>query len=92
MGTYEFWIAIGINCNGTDQTITWLDSKVPYKSANSFIKKQQMYAYFLNFLSPDKESSNKDNNQHIANSILEAYFLVKAEVNEVAQKQTHWQC
>ena len=82
----DFLIAVGINCNGADQTITWLDSKVPYKPNNYFNDKQQMYVDFLDSLSPDEEINDEDETN--PSQILEAKYD-KTDVNEVAQKQTH---
>jgi transposase InsO family protein len=39
----DFLIAVGINCNGADQTITWLDNSVPYKTRTYFNDEQQMH-------------------------------------------------
>jgi hypothetical protein len=79
-------IAVGINCNGIDQTTTWLDNKVPYKPNNHFDDKHQMYVDFLDSLSPDEEINDKDGTN--TSEILEAKYS-KANINEVTKKQTH---
>ena len=82
----DFLIAVGINCNGADQTITWLDNSVPYKPRTYFSDDQQMYIDFLDSLSPN--DNNDLDNEINATQILEAKYQ-KVDVQEVAQKQTH---
>jgi hypothetical protein len=78
----DFLIAVGINCNGVNQTITWLEKFVPYKPRDYFKQKQQMCVDFLDSLSPD-EGIN-DNKETNVTPILEA----KYQKSMLAQKQT----
>jgi hypothetical protein len=78
----DFSIAVGINCNGADQAITWLVNSVPCKPQTGCSDEQQMHIDFLNSLSPD---DNVDfPNEINATQTLEAKCQ-KVDVNEVAQ-------
>jgi hypothetical protein len=82
----DFLIAVGINCNGSDQTITWLDNSIPYKTVDYFEQKQQLYMDFLESLSPE-EGINEDD-ETCTSQILQAKYQ-KVDSKEVAEKQTH---
>jgi hypothetical protein len=82
----DFLIAVGINCDGADQTITWLDNSVPCKPQTCFSDEQQMHVDFLESLSPDNDIDFP--NEINVTRILEAKCQ-KVDVNETAQKQTH---
>ena len=79
-----FLTAVGINCNGVDQTISWSDTKVPCKPNDCFNNKQQAHVAFLASLSPDEEIN--DENETCVSQILDAK-CDKTNINEVAEKQ-----
>ena len=72
----------GINCDGTDQAVTWLDNLVPHKSNNCFNDKQARVDFPDSPL-PDEEIDDEDETSN-APQILEAKCGSAA-----AEKQTH---
>jgi hypothetical protein len=82
----NFLIAVGINCNEADQTITWLDNSVPCKPQTHFTDEQPMHVNFLDSLSPDHDVEFPT--EIIVTQILEAKHQT-VDVNDVARRQTH---
>ena len=59
-------IGINCNCNGTNNTISWFDTKnVPYKPRDNFNVKDQMYIDFLESKSPQEAFNDDEEHEEI---------------------------
>jgi hypothetical protein len=84
----DFLQAIGIICNGHNNTITWFDTSVPYKPRDYFDNKDQMYVDFLESLSPTEGFNDDEEHESNIAQILEAKFQ-KTNIKQVAENAKH---